>query len=415
MARPREFEEDEVLDKAADVFGQRGFDGSTMAELTSAMRLKAPSIYAAFGSKRGLFDAVLRRCFAREHDHWAWALSASTAGEVVERLLTGLRGNAKERALPAILVQAGMAIGVENADIPAEAHHRRRLAELKLRDRFEEAKLAGDLPGETDSLKLAHYVTAVRDGLAIKAADSASSADAGAIAAHAVEALKAIGHVASTTDQSENRPLPDDQTHRRRRRFQADAALDAAMKIFWAKGFTGASLNDLTQAMGITRPSLYSVYGNKEELFYKALDRYQSLRMDDISEALDAPTARDVFKAMLQHALRQQLTEDQPRGCLIVLNAMQAGEEAESVRNEALARLAAGHDLLVGRFERARIEGDLPETVSADGLARSVQSLVNGIIIQGASGASENDLKALVDSSLTMWTVNSLPLGKDNC
>jgi AcrR family transcriptional regulator len=88
MARPRAFEESEVLDRAADVFGRHGYDGSTMVELTDAMGLNAPSIYAAFGSKRGLFDAVLKRCSAREDERWEWALAAPTAEGVVKRLLT---------------------------------------------------------------------------------------------------------------------------------------------------------------------------------------------------------------------------------------------------------------------------------------------------------------------------------------
>lgn len=185
------------------------------------------------------------------------------------------------------------------------------------------------------------------------------------------------------------------------------------MRVFWTKGFTGASLNDLTEAMRITRPSLYAVFGSKEELFFKALDLYQSLRMEYIVGALAVPTARGVFEAMLRDALRHQLAEGQPRGCLIVLNAMQAGEEAESIRSEVLRRMALGHDLLVERFERAKVEGDLLPTVNVDGLARFVQSLVHGVITQGAAGASESELRALVESSLTMWTASQLPIGKD--
>jgi AcrR family transcriptional regulator len=158
--------------------------------------------------------------------------------------------------------------------------------------------------------------------------------------------------------------------------------------------------------MGITRPSLYAVFGNKEELFFKALDLYQSLRRDYIFAALEMPTAQGVFEALLRHALRHQLAEGQPRGCLIVLNAMQAGEEAATIRSEILKRLALGHDLLVERFERAKAEGDLLPTVNAEGLARFVQSLVNGILMQGAAGASESELRALVESSLAMWTAS---------
>lgn len=410
MARPRAFEESEVLDRAADVFGRHGYDGSTMAELTAAMGLNSPSIYAAFGSKRGLFDAVLRRCGAREDEHWAWALAAPTAEGVVKRLLT----TAPEQTSSRVLVHAGLAMGAENADIPPALLHRRQSAELKLRDRFEEAKRAGNLPAEADASRLASYVTAVLGGLAMKAAGGAPHGDLREAAEQAVAAWRAISDVAAATNMGTGGSPPAGERSRDPRRFSADAALDAAMKVFWTRGFTGASLSDLTEAMGITRPSLYAAFGNKEALFFKALDLYQSLRKDYMTEALQTPTARGVFEALLRGALRDQLDEEQPRGCLMVLNAMQGGDEAQAIRNEVLRRQAIGRELLAARFERAKSEGDLLPTVNVDGLVRFVQSLMHGILTQGGAGASPSELEALVESSLTMWTASAdLSLGKD--
>lgn len=409
MARPRAFEEKEVLDRAADVFGRHGYDGSTMVELTAAMGLSAPSIYAAFKSKRGLFDAVLRRCSVREDEHWAWALAAPTAEGVVKRLLT----TSPEQTSSRVLVHAGVVMGTENADIPTALLHRRQSAELKLRDRFEDAKRAGDLPAGADASRLASYVTAVHDGLAMKAAGGALPGDLREAAEQAVAAWRAISDVAAAASLATRDLPPADERSRDRRRFGAGAALDAAMKVFWTKGFAGASLTDLTEAMGITRPSLYAAFGNKEALFFKALDLYQSLRKDYMAEALQTPTARGVFEALLRGALRDQLAKDQPRGCLMVLNAMPAGDEAQVIRNEVLRRQAIGRDLLAARFGRAKREGDLLPTVNVDGLVRFVQSLMHGILTQGAAGASPSELEALVESSLTMWTASAdLSIGK---
>ncbi|WP_192355724.1 TetR/AcrR family transcriptional regulator [Mesorhizobium mediterraneum] len=406
MARPRAFEESEVLDRAADVFGRRGYDGSTMAELTAAMGLNSPSIYAAFGSKRGLFDAVLGRCSAREDKHWEWALAAPTAEEVVKRLLTTSPAQESSR----ILVHAGLAMGSENADIPAALLHRRQSAELKLRDRFEEAKRSGELPVDADASRLASYVTSVLGGLAMKAAGGAPHNELQEGSEQALAAWRAISDVAAAASTSTRAPADEQDP----RRFSADAALDAAMKVFWTKGFAGASLNDLTEAMGITRPSLYAAFGNKEALFFRTLDLYQSLRKDYLTEALQAPTARGVFEALLRGALRDQQTEGQPRGCLMVLNAMQGGDEAQAIRNEVLRRQAIGRDLLAARFERAKCEGDLLPTINVDGLVRFVQSLMHGILSQGAAGASASELEGLVESSLAMWTASAeLPIGKD--
>jgi hypothetical protein len=97
----------------------------------------------------------------------------------------------------------------------------------------------------------------------------------------------------------------------------------------------------------------------------------------------------------------------------MVLNAMPAGDEAQVIRNEVLRRQAIGRDLLAARFERAKREGDLLPTVNVDGLVRFVQSLMHGILTQGAAGASPGELEALVESSLTMWTASvNLPIGK---
>jgi AcrR family transcriptional regulator len=307
-----------------------------------------------------------------------------------------------------------LAVGAENADIPTALLHHRQLAELKLRDRFEEAKLIGDLPADADASRLASYVTAVHDGLSMKAAGGASPRDLQEATEQAIAAWRAISDVAVAANIATMGLPPADKRSRDPRRFSADAALDAAMKVFWTKGFEGASLNDLTEAMGITRPSLYAAFGNKEALFFKALDLYQSLRADYMTRALQAPTAQGVFEAILRGTLDNQLAEGQPRGCLMVLNAMQGGDEAQAARNEVLRRQAIGRDLLAARFERAKCEGDLLPTVNVNGLVRFVQSLMHGILAQGAAGASPSELEGLVESSLTMWTASTdLSIGKD--
>lgn len=409
MARPRAFKENEVLDRAADVFGRHGYDGATMVELTSAMGINAPSIYAAFGSKRGLFDAVLKRCSAQEDERQAWALAAPTADGVVERLLTLWPNRGSGR----VLVHAALAISNVNADIPPLLLHRRQTAELKLRERLEEAKRLHDLPADADPSRLASYVMAAHDGLTMKAADGTPAGDLQEAAGQTVAAWRAISNIATAASATTSALLPADEPGRNRR-FDAAAALEAAMKVFWTKGYAGASLNDLTEAMGITRPSLYAAFGNKEALFFKALELYKCFRRDYISEALQSPTAHGVFDALIKGTLATQLVEGHPRGCLMVLNAMQGADEAQAIRTEILRRQALGRGMLAARFERAKREGDLAPTVDVEGLVRFIQSLMHGILMQGAAGASPGELTALADTSLTMWTaVAGLPIGKN--
>ena len=120
----------------------------------------------------------------------------------------------------------------------------------------------------------------------------------------------------------------------RPRGFDAEQALRRALVVFWEKGYEGASLADLTGAMGITKTSMYAAFGNKEQLFRKALDRYQTGPMSFLAEALRKPTARAVVETIFSGFVRMQRDRDKARGCLVVSGALACGEEAETVRRE---------------------------------------------------------------------------------
>ena len=113
----------------------------------------------------------------------------------------------------------------------------------------------------------------------------------------------------------------------RTRQFDVDEALDRALEVFWARGYEGATLPELTRAMGINRPSLYAAFGNKEQLFRKALDRYQTGPMSFLTEALRQPTARAVVEAIFSGFVRMQRDRDKARGCLVVSGAIACGED----------------------------------------------------------------------------------------
>src|SRR5438094_4748444 len=111
----------------------------------------------------------------------------------------------------------------------------------------------------------------------------------------------------------------------RPRAFDVDEALDQALRIFWRKGYAGASLPDLTRAMGINRPSLYAAFGNKEMLFRKALDRYAEGPAAYVCEALREPTARAVVERLLRGAIKLLTDPSNPGGCLAVHGALACG------------------------------------------------------------------------------------------
>src|SRR4051812_12601073 len=101
------------------------------------------------------------------------------------------------------------------------------------------------------------------------------------------------------------------------RQFDVNEALDRAMEVFWKRGYEGATLDELTAAMGINRPSLYAAFGNKEELYRKALDRYRTGPVAFFAEALARPTAREVAEALLRGTVRMLTDKAHPGGCMV--------------------------------------------------------------------------------------------------
>jgi AcrR family transcriptional regulator len=189
----------------------------------------------------------------------------------------------------------------------------------------------------------------------------------------------------------------------RPREFCVDHALAQALRVFWSKGFENTSLADLTDAMGITRPSLYAAFGNKESLFRKALDLYEREKLAYIDEALAAPTSREVAETMLRGAVANMTGCGEPHGCLQVIAQVASGPDAQAVREELAVRGKVVHRAIVERFERAKVEGDLPLDVDAAGLADLLKALFQGISLQATNGATREDLDRLVNTGLLMW------------
>lgn len=192
----------------------------------------------------------------------------------------------------------------------------------------------------------------------------------------------------------------------RPREFCLDGALAAALRVFWSKGYEGASMTELTEAMGITRPSLYAAFGNKEALFRKALDLYEREKLDYVGVALGKPTAREVAEALMRGALENQTSTCEPHGCLGVISAVACGAEAESIRLEVLERGKIAKCALIERFERAKADGDLPAHVDVEGLTGYLFAILQGMAVQAGAGASREDLERLIETSLMVWPSN---------
>jgi AcrR family transcriptional regulator len=189
----------------------------------------------------------------------------------------------------------------------------------------------------------------------------------------------------------------------RPREFDVEKALELALQVFWRKGYEGASMADLTETMGITKPSLYAAFGNKEELFRKALDRYVDGPGGYVQIALAKPTARAVVEHLLYESANAVTDPNHPPGCLAVQGALSCGDAAESIKQELMARRANGEQDLRKRFERAVAEGDLPSGSDAADLAAYVSTILQGIAVQAAGGTSRSQLHKIAEMTLRTW------------
>lgn len=191
-------------------------------------------------------------------------------------------------------------------------------------------------------------------------------------------------------------------TRGRPREFCPDAALASALQVFWTKGYEGASLTDLTDAMGITRPSLYAAFGNKEALFRQALDLYQRDKTAYIGEAMKEPTARAVAQYLLHGAL-ETATGGECRGCMGVISTVACQSVEPSIRDDVNQRAEAAKTLIVERMRQAIDAGEFTGPTDPQAITRYLLAIMQGISVQAQSGATRDELASVVDAALAAW------------
>jgi AcrR family transcriptional regulator len=188
----------------------------------------------------------------------------------------------------------------------------------------------------------------------------------------------------------------------RPRSFNRDQALDAAVLVFWDKGYDGSSIQDLTHAMGINRPSLYASFGNKRDLFMQAIDRYAATHGNRAFSAFRLePDNRKAIEQFFDASIECALAEGTPRGCLINTVATEAAENDAELRDK-LADMFTQTDTAIARRLATNHDAAASPIHDPQGLARMAHSVTHSIMTRARAGADRNELSQVADSFMAV-------------
>ncbi len=187
----------------------------------------------------------------------------------------------------------------------------------------------------------------------------------------------------------------------RPRAFDRDAALDAAMQVFWERGFEGASISELTEAMGVNPPSLYAAFGDKETLFLATIERYAATRSDQMCP--DFATAREAVESYLRFKVDILTGAGHPRGCMLMVGFFTAVNASAKLQRVLEEKRAAAREHMKERIKRGIRDGDVPAGTDAEELADFYLAVIAGMAQQARDGAPASTLRATVDRAMVAF------------
>jgi AcrR family transcriptional regulator len=182
--------------------------------------------------------------------------------------------------------------------------------------------------------------------------------------------------------------------------FDRDAALEAAMLLFWERGYEGTSMADLTQAMGLSPSSIYAAFGDKQSLFSLAVNRYMDIRAQYATKALEEPTLVRVIRTLFDNTVTFLTTPGHPPTCMTLTGATGCSVDAAPARDLLTEIRKQNQVALRARLLQARKRGELSEDVNVDDYARYLSSILAGLSIQAANGSTKAELKRTAQMAL---------------
>jgi AcrR family transcriptional regulator len=185
--------------------------------------------------------------------------------------------------------------------------------------------------------------------------------------------------------------------------FDRDEVLEQAMRVFWAKGFAGASMNDLTAAMGIASPSLYAAFGSKASLYRATLDHYVALHRAVILRIMELPTAHESIEGLLRNAVTVFSRTDFPSGCMVEQTAAEACDMSPELVTSLCEMRAANDENFSTRLRRGVEDGDVAAGTDIHAVAAFYATVRKGLSLSARGGTGPDELNSVVTSAMAAW------------
>jgi len=185
----------------------------------------------------------------------------------------------------------------------------------------------------------------------------------------------------------------------RPREFDTTEVLDKATHVFWVKGFEATSLNDLIEAMGISKSSFYETFGNKQDLFLSSIDHYATTALEDMVAALESDMpGREVIAQVFLNTANRFITNAEPMGCFLSNSAAELAPDCEPAKEKVVGYFHRAEEAFTKAVERGQKEGTIPSDRDAKALGRFLVSSMNGLQVVGKANQDPQTLKDIVSS-----------------
>jgi len=189
----------------------------------------------------------------------------------------------------------------------------------------------------------------------------------------------------------------------RSKQFDERQALVSAMLVFWEKGYEGTSINDLEQAMGLKRTSIYNAFGNKSALFERVMSCYKESVMSALFTAMDAASnIREGVRRLLNAALDIHFDEENPGGCLVVLSLMESGQHDQQSLGSMQQTIHELKNALQVRLNKAKKSGELSKHLDAGSTATTIATTMTGMMVMGKANFTRASLKKTVNQVVSL-------------